>query len=1413
MSKSARIKSTRKQRLQKMTAKKVHNQDAADYRLSEKPIPLKRSDISVIRKSISENLNKIIYHQRARRELYWLLVQHRMFKVGDTTIGAARRWKQWMTKHGYEDSILLGSMDISYDDLSFAPRDHAYHKVLAEDLGYRHIMKEDIPDWMYYSRELFEKYGVLPDELETDIYRARKIIYDAIRTYSGRFAVYSLTQLEKIDEEDGELTEITIRPVQQDMVDRFIRAIEKGYTHLLCAAPPRFGKSIATLFCAEAANVEMMIVASAKVDVKAEWMKSIRKVANFAGTWAFLDREDLKRNPQAIADARAADRKVAVFVSLPDFGGKKIKDVHAEVFEYTWDMLVVDEVHYGASGAEFGAKINKGPVSDESVDKADEKEKNKLNANFGALTGSLAYRLRLDLSGTPYDIMMKGLFASDAIVYQASYEDIIIAREQWYEDHLMDDDFDEQNNPYYDFPDLLSFGWALSNLDKETYKELCDKGLLDLNKLFDTTNRDFVHKEEVLSFLRTFDGTDAQSGMYSVLGSEAFSSRIEVAHAVMVLPSCAACDAMRQLLLDHADEFNTWSSYIPYLLTSNVDGFKLPKVQDVAAFVSEHEKKKQNTLCLTVDRMLTGVSIPEWNVMIYAKGCKSAQAYEQAKCRVLTPYSIVLEDGTKQIMKQQGIFIDCFPERMFLMEEKKAAAECRAVKDSINTKTVEEKMKKNLSVANMVLIDAMQGHIKQMAFTDIRKVISNYNSRKSLAEQMGSIEFNDKMLNNENILSALEKFEAIGTAASVIVPVFETSDEDDAKEIEVLKEYLEHSENEEENDDKIQDIPKDKAVNTASDEKSKERKEAMEKLNSLMSNIAMTGYCTDEKVSNIFDLISICVKPENKEFRETLRYMGINMNTLIAVKNTMDAGELYRFEQIMMNLNEIRRDKNIPVHEKTAMVAQKILKFGANDYITPMGTADEMVRVINPEQIQHIVSHGLKILCLSEEIAEFSVALMLYMQELGYDMGTIRKAIASIYDGSTAGVLTHETYKVVGLDERNIFPYGNNEIYGKIIENKKNYKLIADTLCMTKTGYPSGSSLDIKEAEGYEKMIKFGAIVGNPPYQKKGEGNGRHPSVYDEFMDLCYELSDIAVLITPGRFLFNAGQTSKKWNKKMLEDEYLQVVYYEPKGINIFPGTDIKGGLAITKRNAQNKCGKIGTFTTFPVLNNILRKIRQIEGDSLQGMDTQISSQGIYHVTPLLFEQHPEVEEANGKGTGTKIVSKLTEKLPGLFLEKKPVEGQYVGLYTRIKGQRATRFVKSQYLEQNEWLEFYNVLVSEANGSGALGEVMSSPFIGEPFIGHTDTFLSIGKYNNEDEANACLSYIKSKFARVCLGSLKVTQHNPKATWANVPLQDFTSDSDIDWSKSITEIDQQLYKKYGLTDDEIAFIETNVKTME
>lgn len=115
--------------------------------------------------------------------------------------------------------------------------------------------------------------------------------------------------------------------------------------------------------------------------------------------------------------------------------------------------------------------------------------------------------------------------------------------------------------------------------------------------------------------------------------------------------------------------------------------------------------------------------------------------------------------------------------------------------------------------------------------------------------------------------------------------------------------------------------------------------------------------------------------------------------------------------------------------------------------------------------------------------------------------------------------------------------------------------------------------------------------------------------------------------------------------------------------------------------------------------------------------------------------------------------------------------------------------------------------------SGKFGEILSEPLIGNPNTTSTPTFLRIGMFKTRMEAENCAKYIKTKFARAMLGIKKITQDNPVPVWENVPLEDFTPNSDIDWTKSMSEIDQQLYKKYGFDQSEIDFIEEKVKGME
>lgn len=347
--------------------------------------------------------------------------------------------------------------------------------------------------------------------------------------------------------------------------------------------------------------------------------------------------------------------------------------------------------------------------------------------------------------------------------------------------------------------------------------------------------------------------------------------------------------------------------------------------------------------------------------------------------------------------------------------------------------------------------------------------------------------------------------------------------------------------------------------------------------------------------------------------------------------------------------------------------------------------------------------------------------------------------------------------------------------------------------------------------EGRNMGMKFDFIIGNPPYQDDIVTKGDRPNpIYNRFMDESYKISDVVELIHPARFLSEAGQTPKEWNRKMLHDEHFKVLYYEPDGKKIFPETDIKGGVAITIRNAHEFYGEIGTFTSFDTLNSIIRKIGKKNEKQLK---TIIASQGLFRFSEAFFKENSEAISLIGKGTGAKIVSSILEKLPSVFLDTPTQTEEYVRFLGRINNQRIYKYIKRKYLTENSFIDSYKLFIPEANNKGTYGETLTEPMIGLPLDGSSDTFLNAGPFKSEIEAKNFAIYIKTKFFRALLGVKKVTQHCPPVVWELIPLQDFTEHSDIDWTKSVAEIDKQLYAKYGLDETEINFIKTHVKEMQ
>lgn len=405
------------------------------------------------------------------------------------------------------------------------------------------------------------------------------------------------------------------------------------------------------------------------------------------------------------------------------------------------------------------------------------------------------------------------------------------------------------------------------------------------------------------------------------------------------------------------------------------------------------------------------------------------------------------------------------------------------------------------------------------------------------------------------------------------------------------------------------------------------------------------------------------------------------------------------------------------------------------------------------------------------------------------------------------GVIPDKDARLKHILENQVYGFAPSEIIYRIARN------------FVYGGFPQidSSHLQCKDLTEIAKSgggleMKFDAVVGNPPYQDESVGGSTsNDPIYNHFYDLADQVSSQYCLISPARFLSRAGNTPRKWNEKMLNDEHLKVVFYEQKSAVVFPNTDIKGGVVVLIRDKEKVFGKIGTFTNYEELNSILIKVSAKTAESIERL---VTGRGVYRLTDTAIAEHPQIVDIQSKGhkndVGTGAFKVLSDII---YFETKPDDGkEYIQIIGLLGNQRVYRYVRKDFINTPYGFTSYKVILPKSNGSGAIGEVLSTPLIGEPLIGVTETFITIGAFDNLIEANNCLKYVKSKFARTMLGVLKVTQDNPREKWAKVPLQDFTPLSDIDWTQPIPDIDRQLYAKYGLDDTEIAFIEEKVKAM-
>ena len=331
---------------------------------------------------------------------------------------------------------------------------------------------------------------------------------------------------------------------------------------------------------------------------------------------------------------------------------------------------------------------------------------------------------------------------------------------------------------------------------------------------------------------------------------------------------------------------------------------------------------------------------------------------------------------------------------------------------------------------------------------------------------------------------------------------------------------------------------------------------------------------------------------------------------------------------------------------------------------------------------------------------------------------------------------------------------------------------------------------DIKSriTELFGDEMQFDVIIGNPPYQLDdgGHNNSARP-IYQHFVENAFALDPrYVVMVTPSRW-FAGGRGLDSFRERMLSDARFRNIVDYPKLYDGFPGVKIRGGISyFLWENSYNGPCSIQTMWDGAPLGEPMSRFLNA-----------------YDVLIRRNEAVPILEKVSAKGE-TSLSSRVSAGKPfGLrtFFHGEDEPGD-IGDPIKLFGSQKVSWVdRSKVPVNSAWIDDWKVLMTAVQGTSAAVETkfLSKPIIAEPGTASTETYLVAGRFDTELEARRFAAYLRTRFVRFLVSLRKSTQHANREVYRFVP--DLPMDQD--WT------DQKLYKRYTLSDDEIAFIESQV----
>lgn len=1230
--------------------------------------------------------------------------------------------------------------------------------------------------------------------------------------------------------EKEEKVTINFREEQERAIKDTISHYDDG-RKMLWNAKMRFGKTLCALELIRRKGFRRTLILTHRPTVRSGWFDDYHLInfENFqygskdGDKYARLDKKDTKGKDFQTLEASLKDPNAhyIYFASMQDLRGssnvaEKGIDKNLDVFKTNWDLIILDEAHEGTQ-TDLGKNVIK-----------------ELSSSRDPYF--------LYLSGTPFNILSQ--FVAEEI-YTWDYVMEQEAKEKWPENHP------GEANPYEGLAKLNIFTYNLGEVFEQnpsfTHN---DDDYFNFAEFFRTWSgdekkdgkamgegdklHDFIHKDYVRNFLDLLVKESPKS--YYPYSNESF--RDGLAHTLWMVPGVDQASALEKMILAHTlhtelgfEVINVAGNGSKVAETDPDDTKKIEKYEkDALKRVKTAVAAHKRTITLSCGRLTTGVSVPEWTGVFMLCGGYSTGAanYMQTIFRGQTPY----KNGA---IKTNCYAFDFAPDRTLTVIDDYIKSQPKSGNKPQNPS---DKTKDTQSFLKFCPVIAMEGgkEIEYSALKFIQKVNDAYSDHVISNGFKGRALFKNYAEFTEEDFALLSQIGKLLDKGNVKVKSDGT--------IDMSRSGLtgEGEDKGKKGKGKKGGSGKTTSGSTPSprnpyDEERKKRERSQEVLDQIFVRLPLLlfGSVTDTSGLTIDAILDNSII-DNESWEEFMP----NKFTKAMLKQI---AHLVKVDVLISSATKIiekaKAADNLPIEDRVIAMAQMLHKFHYPDketVLTPwkvvnmhLGTTIGGYSFFN-DGFSHVVDAPHWIECApytesifrndSSKVLEINSKSGVYPLYLAYSFYRVQlgEDVASCtYDQKEAvwqSVLKNNVYVLCKtkmaqkITRRVLAGYKEYETNCQVYPNLVPTLKLKDDAPQKKRLVKEILSSKFWNNPNNGKTMEFKAIVGNPPYQITKEKTSDEP-IYNLFIDLSEKLASIATFITPARFLFDAGKTPKAWNKKMLNNPHFKVVWYKGKSAEVFPKTDIKGGVAVTLIDKSRDFGAIKTFTVHEELNELTQLVSGVEG--FVSLDTIIHHQNKFNLTEL-YNDHPQYKaiigsEGEEKRFTTSIFSQAT------VFSDSSTGGNDLTVLGLIDNVRVEKHIDQRYVEASDKIGRYKVIVAYSNGNGALGEALSTPVVLGPNYGFTQSFIGIGSFETESEAQAALKYVKTKFARIMLGVLKVTQHNGKDTWRHVPLLDFTSNSFIDWSLTVEEIDEMLFEHYALPDSLREFIRNTAQVCE